>query len=517
MAVTDTLDWPQKRLRAFLAQFPAPTVVAVGVLTVVALGLRLHGLAGRGVPTDEAITLWFVTRWSASQVLVEMPQTQPHYPTYYLLLKGWMALSGSTAPAVARLPSVLAGTLTVVVTYALGKEVAAERAGLVAALFVAVSPFFIQLSQLIRMYAVFVLVTGGSWWCLLRVLRTRSRRAYWGYAAVTFAMVFMHYFGLLFLLAQGVYLVWRTGVELPPRLAGIMGTLGVPAALWVAYRIVWAASSSNRANVIGIPHRHIRDWVRIGLQPWLGQHLAMELTNQQWRFLLPTLVVVGVLTVVAFWRMRGRDIREAYIPLGVWGSVPTGLLLIYSLLRTPILRPRYLAAATLGGFVALGVLVDSVPDRSRIVTVLLLVAAAVAGLPAGYQDSGQMGWVGALDYVDDHAADEDTIVVSSQLPKAADYHVTKTDLDAQIVVDQPPRAVEWSTTGTDIWLVWRHPPPEAWEETERELGKAAATGGYAVTDRYVANKVVVYQLTSTDDQRLQRVEADRHQVRVDQR
>lgn len=493
------IDAATKRLHHIRQWLPAETSVkyiCLSSLLVVALSLRLYTLPEIGVPTDEAITLWFVTRLGFVELLVEMPQTQPHYPLYYLLLKAWLDIIGTAAPVYARLPSVVAGVGTVAVTYLVGAEIDTPYAGLLASAFVAVSPFFITLSQLVRMYALFVFFIGLSWWCFLRVLRLKTRSAVWAYAVTTVGMVFTHYFGLLFLGAQAVFLLWRAGLDVPRRVVGVMTAIGGPAALWVTYRIVWAVTSPRHANVIGIPRRTLQDWVRIALHPWLGQHLAMQLTNQQWRFLVPMLTVAAMLIASELWRRR--RLPSPYVPLVAWIGVPTALLIAYTVIRTPVLRPRYIAGAALGGFVALGVLARASPRPLRVALVLLLIGGSVAGLPAGYRDTGTMGWTGALAHVDEHAAPEDAIVVSNQLPKSADYHLTKAGVDADLVTAPPPTAVSWDSAPGDVWLVWRHPPPEAWAETEADLEAVADSHGYRIADRHVENKVVIYHIVPSD-------------------
>lgn len=474
-------------------EYLPPPVAQIGVLTIVALGLRLYTLPHRGVPTDEAITMWFVTRWSFTELAFRMPTTQPHYPTYYLLLKSWFMVTGSEAPMVARIPSIIAGAAIVPLAYGIATVLAKHRAGIVAATAITVSPFFIDLSQLIRMYALFTFFIGVSWWLFIRWHQKPTKRTLGLYVCGTVLMVYTHYFGLLFLLAQGAFHIWQRRGSISPRLIVALGTIGAPASVWVSYRIYWAASSTSRANVIGIPTRGLRQWVRLGLHPWLGQHLSMQVVNQEFRIVFP--VLLGLALLAAAYTIHSLKITRTVRLVATGGGIPIGMLIIYTAIRKPILRPRYMAGAVLIAYITAAVATTRLDNIRELAVVIVILGGAVAGLPSSYADTGQMGWEAALSHVQDQADEGDYVIVSSPLPKSPEYHLNAQGVKADIATAHPAAAVDWGSESRDIWLIWRHPPSPAWENRGVQMKKKAASHRYTVVETRVENKIVVYHLT----------------------
>ena len=134
--------------------------VIVAVLSLLALLLRVARLDFQPLWWDEGYSVWF-----AHQPLAEMLRLTAldiHPPLYYALLGSWSQLFG-LAPATLRLLSVIFGVLAVPVAYSVGKWLGGRRAGLVAALLLAINPFHVYYSQEIRMYGLMVL------WSLLAI------------------------------------------------------------------------------------------------------------------------------------------------------------------------------------------------------------------------------------------------------------------------------------------------------------------------------------------------------------
>ena len=105
--------------------------------------------ASRALWYDEAFSL-LLARYDFGEIVARTSlDTMP--PLYYLLLHLW----GTGAPVdfSPRLLSAIAGTLSVVLVYAVGRQLMDAGVGLWAALFTAVAPFQVFYGQETRMYA----------------------------------------------------------------------------------------------------------------------------------------------------------------------------------------------------------------------------------------------------------------------------------------------------------------------------------------------------------------------------
>ncbi|WP_170944053.1 glycosyltransferase family 39 protein [Leptolyngbya sp. BC1307] len=131
-------------------------------------------------------------------------------PLYYLLLKGWMAFGSGDAWL--RSLSVVFAVISVFLIYRLGRRLAGESEGLIAALLLATSPLFINHAQEVRMYVVSLCLGLAGTVCLTDALLTErsqqpSQRAIAGWSL--FRLLAIYTFPLnLTLLLPDVIAIW---------------------------------------------------------------------------------------------------------------------------------------------------------------------------------------------------------------------------------------------------------------------------------------------------------------------
>jgi uncharacterized membrane protein len=159
-----------------------------------------------------AKSLWFDETYSvfvARQPVVEIPRLlrsyDTHPPLYYVLLHSWITLFGSGEAAV-RIPSVLASLGTILLTFFLGRRLAGNRVGILAAGLLAVSPFQVMAAQEARMYAFLTLFTVGASYALWLALEEAAWRRWAAYAIFMAMALYTHYFAALLVLAQAAYI-----------------------------------------------------------------------------------------------------------------------------------------------------------------------------------------------------------------------------------------------------------------------------------------------------------------------
>ncbi len=189
----------QSRVRA------AWVPVAFGAVLLAAAFLRGWGLAAKSLWFDEAYSV-FVAQQPLTQIPRLLRNFDTHPPLHYMLLNVWMAFFGRSEAAV-RLPSLLASLGVIALTFLLGRRLNGNRVGILAAAFVALSPFQITSAQEARMYPFLTLFGLGATYALWLALEEGRPRHWIAYAVLLLLALYSHHFAFLLIPAHGAYLV----------------------------------------------------------------------------------------------------------------------------------------------------------------------------------------------------------------------------------------------------------------------------------------------------------------------
>jgi 4-amino-4-deoxy-L-arabinose transferase-like glycosyltransferase len=177
----------------------APMVLVL----VLAAVLRVFQLGEQSLWYDE-LTTWNRAVIPIDEMFADLFAVRNHTPLYFLLMRGWAAIGDGEF--VLRYFSSLWGVLGVALIYRLGVLVGGRRAGQVAAILLAISPFHIWYSQEARMYTMLAALAIIVNWCLLMLMR-RERRLLWlaYFLALALAM-YTHFLAFLLPVAHYAYL-----------------------------------------------------------------------------------------------------------------------------------------------------------------------------------------------------------------------------------------------------------------------------------------------------------------------
>jgi 4-amino-4-deoxy-L-arabinose transferase-like glycosyltransferase len=152
--------------------------VALLLILLLALGLRLWGLADHNIWWDEGLTAW-AARLSP-QAIIEWTAHDVHPPLYFLLVRQWWLLMGDGEWAL-RFPSALIGVLGVALAAGFGRALGGSRASLLAALFVTLSRFAVTWSQEMRMYIWAATLATAALWAAYELWRRGGWRPWLAY------------------------------------------------------------------------------------------------------------------------------------------------------------------------------------------------------------------------------------------------------------------------------------------------------------------------------------------------
>ena len=221
------------------APFTPRTVAAItGILLVGAL-LRLHALDSESAWLDEAFAIR-IARAGLDEILLET-RLDVHPPLYYIVLSGWLALTGGSVWS-ARLLSVVFSLLTLVATHVAGTRLAGRTAGLAAASLLAVSVFQIEFAQEARMYTQLTLLATLSMLGFIRLFERRHLGWFMIYVVTTALMTWTHVYAA-FIIAARFIPFGRVAVNLsagalafPRRRFIIIDAIAV--SIWATYGVL---------------------------------------------------------------------------------------------------------------------------------------------------------------------------------------------------------------------------------------------------------------------------------------
>ncbi len=147
--------------------------------------------------------------FSPGEVLDALSINAPdQMPLYVLLLNQWRHLVGEADIALARMPAVFCGLLSLAFVYRLGRDAVSPLAGFFAVVIMASNTFYNFYYAHVRFYPQLVLLSALVIWLYLRIAvmaRAGKRHDYIALAAACAALVSTHAFGFLIYLVCSLY------------------------------------------------------------------------------------------------------------------------------------------------------------------------------------------------------------------------------------------------------------------------------------------------------------------------
>jgi mannosyltransferase len=448
------------------------------LLALTALGavLRVFEVGAESLWIDEITTLDIVSTVPTHELFTFVPQYQPHFPTYYVLLDLWTEFIG-THPAVVRAPAVIFGILSVPLLVRLGSRLFDRPTGFLAGGLLAISSFQLAHAQEARMYTLVVLLTIVSTEWLVRALNGAGRRTALGYVVAASVLTYTHPMAGLAVLAQafavGVLHRDRVVELLGGRAVGILvagGVVALPLAAFV-FETFLSGIDLTFTDFSGVA---------------IGETVLAFFG--EWPY--PAVAVSVACAVVLFAAIGGRDLRSNWrtaltVSLAV---VPLGVLLVASYLVTSFLWPRYAIVAAPAWYVlvgrglrnvalpAAGSLRSSVVDGTTGLTVarraavvalaVTLVAGTVGGTVAYHTTPDREQWDEAGDLLDRRASDDAVVLVSECITRRAVVRYTDRSHRIEGIVS-PETATGLPQTDSErisrlvrsadeVWVVYSH-------------------------------------------------------------
>jgi mannosyltransferase len=444
------------------------------------LALRVIFISHLSIWLDEAIS-WRFAHFSLYELWHEILDAHP--PLYYSLLHLWLIFGNSEAAL--RSLSVLAGTVSIALTYLLARLVAGTRVGLIAAALVAASAVQIDYSREARSYALLTAAGLAASIGLLEILtasaaglKPRLGSFAW-YVIGTLLALYTHNIALLLFgltLATGAAEALRTRSR--PLAVRWLTANAVVILGWLWWLPVVIAQSAGALPEIG--------WLK---PPDLGTALTVLGSvygpNVYFLYALAVLLFVAVACVGLV--KRPHDLCIAYIAAAAIG-LPL-LEIAISLIGRPVFMERTIV--WLGPYFAVLIARAFLDMRGRMaaIGVAFLLVIELIGVRNFYQEEGHAPWRQTAQTMSRQLCDGDVIILEpyyvepvftyyfTRLP--ADISVFGGYIGADITVDPRKIRLPLRNIGRDeagissaprIWLVTLvGGDPETIEQTKKLL------------------------------------------------
>jgi uncharacterized membrane protein len=265
-------------------------------------------------------------------------------PLYHFISYGVTHLLGYSE-IVLRLPSFIAGLITVYGVMKIAAVIGGRRMSTIAGLLAATNPLLIYYAQEGRTYGLTTCFATLSFYCLIRLLGKEKKRVhiYLGYALMTASMLWTSYLSWFFLLAQGTYIIYRKRYD-------ILGLQVLAALTW----LLWLPSFISSLQVGQYTLGTSAAWGQVvGGLAWKSLPLTwvkfvigrISFDNK----LLYGIIVTILAAIHAMVLRKAGSFSLPHRPLLVWlippvilGLLTASILPVYSYFRVLFVLPAYL-------------------------------------------------------------------------------------------------------------------------------------------------------------------------------
>lgn len=177
------------------------TILYIAILLITAAFTRFWHLDYQSLWLDEMHTMLFADPTISWKDYWSIIGADVHPPLHYTLLKVIFSTIGYNS-LLARIPSAIAGILSVWAIFLLGREILNNKLGLIAALITTVNYYNIYFSQEARNYMLAFLFVTLSFLFFIRLLKTLKLSHSIYYGLYTLLLLYCHYYAVFVIFSQ---------------------------------------------------------------------------------------------------------------------------------------------------------------------------------------------------------------------------------------------------------------------------------------------------------------------------
>ena len=385
-----------------------PRFILVGLL-LVAFATRVHSLQFQSLWRDEVDAIYFATRdWGA--VLSMFTRPGENGPLYFLLLRPWIALLGSSELSV-RYFSLMFGVVSVALTYQLGRRILPALPSLLGAALVCLSPYLVWYSQEAKMYALLLSLSILSTWLLLKALQGAGWVNWLGYVIVTSLSLYVHILSVALLPFQFLVFVLG-GARFRSHWRGALIAFSclvlpyLPLVRWEIPTLLSAFETGHSFYTLGSMLRMLFQVLAFAFRPPSTVEVSLFLF----------LIMTG--TFLYGHPNRSGSVLESCPQCLLWLYLLVPVCVVYFIsIGMPIFAERYLIAVATPFYLLLGAGLFAVRRRSPLffgICLVGIIAADAQGLWAQSHSTIKADFRAAARYYSAHAEEDELLI--AQMP-----------------------------------------------------------------------------------------------------
>jgi mannosyltransferase len=400
----------------------ARSEILVVAILLIGFSLRVYDLGTESLWIDEGTSIQ-LARLSLPQIIENRSQSV-NPPLYFIVLHYWVRLFGESEFSI-RLPSVVFGSLALVMIYRLGDLIFGKKVGTLSCLLLAISVFHISYSQEARGYSLMGLLALISMFFFIKLLVRANFAFLIGYVFSSSLLMYNHFFGLLIIVAQNIYLItmiifsedeYEFNFKRWILAQGMLVVLYIP---WIRFLITQIVGIQEG---YWIPTPTVRSIIETFLKYSAGSKLLLlcflalsffsTLTYKRtagkinWKTLFRSIDGYS-------WSLSLSNSAKIYLLL-LWLAVPIILPFVISQISTPIYYTRYTIVASLAFYILIARGVKNIDNiYIRLSVVIITIIYCILGISEYYIQVNKQQWRELTDYLEKNAKTGDLLLFNA--------------------------------------------------------------------------------------------------------
>ena len=369
-------------------------------LVLVAFAIRVFTLTNQSMWRDEVDALRFaMSPWR--EILATFTQPGWNGPLYFVMLRGWVTLTGQSEFAL-RYLSLFFGIWAVALAFVLSKRLAESLTAVLCAGLFAISPYFIWYSQEVKMYTLVLALATLAIYALRRSIET-NRAGWWAtIIAATSTAMYCHILAALLIPVEVILaLVWGIGSRQGRWWKGALVSFACLTAPYLPL-VRWQLPLVLTPAQTGFAFYPFDQMLLVLLSGFATGVSGLLPATALWP--AGTLVLTGIILSASRWPDK--------VALVAWLLLPPLALFLISLNR-PIFTDRYLIWIGPAFYLLAALGTTALGQLWKPIGVVAAVAVASIALAGAYDQAAtpiKSDFRGAAHYVSAHQAPGDLII-----------------------------------------------------------------------------------------------------------